>query len=115
MGEWDDLIDPGIRDNSSSTRTDGNLPNANAVLTLGILSIVGCFLYAVPGLICGIIALSLHMKDKRMHAEDPQFYEESFKNSKGGYICAIIGTSLSALFFLGLVIGILIAVSTSPY
>ena len=33
------------------------LPNATAVLVLGIISIVGCFCYGIIGLILGIIAL----------------------------------------------------------
>lgn len=109
MDELDDLLDPGIKKEKTG-RTDfgdAQLPNANATLVLGILSIVGCFLYMLPGLICGVIALSLHPRDKRIYASDPSTYETSFKNAKAGFICAIIGTSLSALFLLVLVVGLM--------
>lgn len=99
MSEYDDLLDPGVKDSPSSVVGD-KLPNANAVLTLGILSIAGCLLYYVPGLICGIIALSMYPKVKRQYLEDPARFQESFKNAKGGYICAIIGTSLAAFCIL---------------
>ena len=76
-----------------------SLPNATAVLVLGILSIVMCWTYGVVGLILGIIALVLHKKDKAMYNSNPNGYEASFKNSQAGNVCAIIGVSLSALFF----------------
>ena len=41
------------------------LPNATAVLVLGIIAIVGCFCDGIPGLVCGIIALVLAGKDLR--------------------------------------------------
>lgn len=109
MSELDDLLDPGVRTGSNSNNVvQESVPNANAVLTLGIISIVGCFLYAIPGLICGIIALSMHPKDKAVYLSDPAKYEMSFKNSKAGYVCAIIGVSLSgvyALFVIAMLVG----------
>lgn len=99
MSELDDLLDPGVKD-SESNIIGSKLPNANAVLTLGILSIVGCILYILPGLICGIIALSLYPKVKRQYLQDPSRFEASFKNAKGGFVCAIIGTSLAAFYLL---------------
>ena len=100
MSELDDLLDPNVKDSSTNYGGNSNLPNATATLVLGILSIVGCFLYGLPGLICGIIALFLHGKDKRMFTENPKRYEASFKNAKAGFICAIIGISLSVLYIL---------------
>lgn len=80
------------------------LPNATAILVLGIISIVGCFCYSVPGLICGIIALSMGGKSLRMYDENPGMYTvNSYNNAKAGRICAIIGTILSVLFFLYLI------------
>lgn len=76
------------------------VPNATAVLILGILSIVMCWTYGVIGLILAIIALVLHKKDKAIYETNPPMYEQSFKNSKAGKICAIIGIVLSALFLL---------------
>ena len=75
------------------------LPNATAVLVLGIVSIVGCFCYGIVGLTCGIIGLVLASKDfKRYHATPEQFSQSSYNNLKAGRICAIIGTALSSLY-----------------
>ena len=99
-----DLLDPVSSGNGPHGYYSKPLPNATATLVLGICSIVGCLFYGVPGLICEIIALVLHQKDKRMHATDPAGYAASFKNAKAGYICAVIGTSLSALYFITVLI-----------
>ncbi|MCE3294929.1 MAG: hypothetical protein K0R65_643 [Crocinitomicaceae bacterium] len=90
----------------TSNNFTGNkvLPNATATLVLGIISIATCWIYGLPGLICGIIAIVLHNKDKKIYMEDPQSYEASYKNLKAGYICGIIGLSLSALFILYIII-----------
>ncbi|MFD1552009.1 DUF4190 domain-containing protein [Putridiphycobacter roseus] len=91
------------------------LPNATAVLVLGILSIVTCIAYGVVGLILGIIALVLSKKDKEMYLTNPTAYEVSYKNSKAGKVCAIIGVSLSALFFIYLIGVILFLASNATY
>jgi M penetrans paralogue family 26 len=81
------------------------LPNGTAVLVLGIISIVGCFCDGVPGLVCGIIALVLAGKDLRLYNADPTLYTVgSVSNLKNGRICAIIGTSLSAVCLIILII-----------
>lgn len=81
-----------------------NLPNSSAVLTLGIISIVTCWLFGVVGIVCGIIAISLHGKDKRIYQSDPASYEQSYKNSQAGFICGIIGLCMSGIaFFAGIV------------
>lgn len=103
MSEYDDLLDPEVRDSGSSV-VGAKIPNANAILTLGILSIVGCALYILPGLICGIIALALYPKAKKTYLQDPARFEASFKNAKGGFVCAIIGTSLAFLWLIFAVI-----------
>lgn len=105
----DDLLDTGNK--NSTNVAPGALPNATAVLVLGIISIIGCVFYGVPGLICGIIALVLHKKDKRFYQADPMKYDASFKNSRAGFICAVVGVSLSALFFLSMLTAILVGVS----
>ncbi len=75
------------------------LPNATAVLVLGIIGIVGCFCYAMPGLICAIIALVLSTKDLRLYNSNPGAYTAaSLSNLKAGRVCAIIGLSLSILY-----------------
>ena len=78
---------------------------------LGILSIVMCWTYGVVGMVLGIITLVLHKKDKA----NPYGYEGSFKNSQAGNVCAIIGVSLSALFFVYVIfiVGLFATVATS--
>lgn len=74
------------------------LKNSTAVLVLGILSIIGCCFYGIPGLIMGIIALVLASKDSSLYNANPLAYTEgSFKNIKAGKVCAIIGVILSSL------------------
>lgn len=77
------------------------LPNATAVLILGILSIATCCCYGVIGLILGIIALVLSKKDKALYNANPSFYTEgSLKNVNAGRICAIIGLVLNIIYLL---------------
>lgn len=75
------------------------LPNASAVLVLGILSIVTCCCYGVVGLIFGIIALVLYKKDMALYRQEPERYSD-FSNLNVGRICAIIGIVLSAVYIL---------------
>ncbi|TKC04795.1 DUF4190 domain-containing protein [Pedobacter polaris] len=75
-----------------------SLPNATAVLVLGIVSIVLCCCYGILGLIPAIIALVLSKKDKALYAANPTLYTEgSFKNLNAGRVCAIIGLVLNIL------------------
>ena len=76
-----------------------NLPNATAVLVLGILSIVGCCCYGILGLILGIVALVLAKKDKQLYLANPELYS-NYGNLNTGRILAIIGIILSALYLL---------------
>ncbi|MDG1146914.1 MAG: CCC motif membrane protein [Crocinitomicaceae bacterium] len=89
----------------------GVLPNATAVLVLGIMSIVGCVLYGIVGLICGIIALILHKRNKEVYATNPIKYAASWENARAGYVCAIIGVSISALYFIYFMIAFIIVAS----
>ncbi len=89
------------------------LPNSTAVLVLGILSIVTCAAWGVIGLILGIIALVLSKRDKEVFDSNPKIYANSYKNSKAGKVCAIIGVSLSALMFLYLVFVLLFVASNA--
>ena len=76
-----------------------SLPNATAVLVLGIISIVTCWCYGIVPIVCGIIALVLAKKDMGLYAAMPGNYSEtSYKNLKAGRICAIIGVSLGAVY-----------------
>ena len=89
------------------------LPNSTAVLVLGIISIPTCFCYGIIGLTCGIIALILASKDMTRYKVDPSLYKEgSVKNLKAGKVCAIVGTSLSAIYVL-VVLFFLLTVGTA--
>jgi len=74
-----------------------SLPNATAVLVLGIFSLVACFCYGIPGIICGIIALVLYSKDKKLYLANPQLYN-NYSNLNTGRILAIIGVVMGTLF-----------------
>lgn len=76
-----------------------SLPNATAVLILGIVSIVSCCCYGLPGLICGIVGLVLYNKDKVLYQQNPQLYT-NFSNLSTGRILCIVGIVLSSLYLL---------------
>ncbi|WP_395063713.1 CCC motif membrane protein [Flavobacterium sp.] len=72
------------------------LPNATAVLVLGILSILTCCCYGVVGLALGIIGLVLASKDMKLYRETPEKFI-NFQNLNVGKILSIIGVVLNAL------------------
>lgn len=74
------------------------LPNAVAVLILGIISIISACCYGIVGLICGLIALVMGNKDMRLYRNNPTAYTlSSYNNLQAGRICGIIGLILSLL------------------
>jgi hypothetical protein len=73
------------------------LPNATAVLVLGICSIVFCCVFI--GLILGIIGLSMGSKAKKLYATNPDIYD-GYGSLNAGYIMSIIGTILGGLYIL---------------
>jgi hypothetical protein len=75
------------------------LPNATAVLVLGILSILTCCCYGVLGLVLGSIALYLYNSDAKLYNTDPNSFI-NYQNLKTGRILAIIGIILSVLMIL---------------
>jgi len=84
------------------------LPNATAVLVLGILSLVICFV----GVVLGIISLVLANKDMRLYNASPEVYTPgSYNNLKAGRICAIIGLILNTLLIIFYAAIIIFAVS----
>lgn len=82
------------------------LPNAVAVLVLGILSIItSCW---IIGLILGIIAVTISKKPMRLYYENPQLWD-GYGMLNAGRICGIIGIvfgSLSIIYWI-FVVGIL--------
>ncbi|TNE53380.1 MAG: hypothetical protein EP338_12665 [Bacteroidetes bacterium] len=103
-----------ILDGGSSSEIQGNktLPNATATLVLGIISLATFWLYGVIGIICGIIALALHPRDKRLYQEDPAAYQQSYKTARAGYICGLIGLIISVLFLIFVIAFVFIFVQT---
>jgi hypothetical protein len=71
------------------------LPNATAVLVLGICSIV--FFCVFVGLVCGIIGLVLSTKGRKMYKENPALYD-GWSQLNAGFIMSIIGLAISALY-----------------
>ena len=85
------------------------VPYSNSVLVLGILAIVGCFCWGIPGTVCGIVALTQSVKGKAAYNLNPGIYSEgSLKNLNSGRICAIIGLCLSGMVLIGIIIEIFI-------
>ena len=72
------------------------LPNATAVLVLGILSILFCWCYGIIGIILSVIALVLAKKDMSLYKAEPQNYT-NYGNLNAGRIMAIIGLILGIL------------------
>lgn len=97
-----------MEQSTSFTNLDVNqkLPNATAVLVLGILSIVGCCCYGVVGLTLGIVALYLAKKDLQLYKANPNVYT-NYSNLNTGKILAIIGVCLSAIYLIILIISLI--------
>jgi len=79
-----------------------NLPNATIILVFGILSIAIC---SFIGLAFGITALILSNKEKEKFVQSPgSFSQNSYNMMNAGRTCAIIGTILSAVATLFMII-----------
>ena len=83
----------------SKFETKQKLPNATAVLVLGISSIITCICYGVFGLITGIVALVLAKKDMEMYKANPSLFT-NYSNLSVGRVLAIIGLVLSIIYIL---------------
>ena len=80
------------------------LPNATAVLVLGIISIIGAFCYGI-GIILGIIGLVLANKDRKLVEANPDVFSQgSVSNLRAGRICSIIGIVVGAIFLVVIVL-----------
>lgn len=95
--------------NPQSFSNQQPLPNSTSVLVLGILSLVTCTCYGLPGLVLGIIALVQSSKSLKIYNENPNLYTQaSFGNMKAGRVCAIIGTILASIFFLFMILYVML-------
>jgi beta-lactamase regulating signal transducer with metallopeptidase domain len=72
------------------------LPNATAVLVLGIISIITCCCYGILGLILAIVALVLANKDMALYRQSPEKFS-NYSNLNVGRILAIIGLVINVL------------------
>lgn len=95
-----DVYNDSVKQLHENDKLNKKLPDATAVLVLGILSIV---VVSGIGFILGIISLVLHQKDKEIYQSDKEKYKVSYDASKAGFICAIVGVSISALSILLLI------------
>lgn len=77
------------------------LPNATAVLVLGICSIVfGCFFV---GIVLGIIGIVLAGKGRKLYKENPAHWD-GYGSLNAGFIMSIIGLVISGLYTIYVVI-----------
>ena len=75
------------------------LPNATAVLVLGIASIITCCCYGILGIILGIVGLVISKKDLLLYKENPTQYI-NYSNLNIGRILCIIGIVLSGIYLI---------------
>lgn len=79
--------------------------NYNIILALGILSIIGCWLYGVPGLVAGLVSLKYSNKVlDRVKRDDNLPPVKGINKVKSARIFALAGVVLSGLYLLGLLI-----------
>lgn len=78
---------------------DQKLPNATAVLVLGIISIVTVCCYGIISVITGAVGLYLAKKDGTLYQANPTMYS-NYSNLNTGKILCIIGIVLGALYLL---------------
>ncbi len=82
-----------------------NLPYADAVLVLGILSVALSFAGALPGLISAFIALKLADKPKELYKYAPELYHKSsYGKIRAGIVTAWIGIVFSLLVLISALI-----------
>jgi hypothetical protein len=91
-----------------------NLPNANLILVLGILSILLCWWHfvSIAGIALGFVTLIMAKRETRRYLSNPAGYTTNSLNTvKTGRTCAIIGIIISIVVFsfvMLLIFGILV-------
>lgn len=107
MKNYQNQNDPQNYQNTNFNNGNGNfmpsnLPNATAVLILGILSIIGCCFWGI-GIIFGVIALVLASKDTKLYKANPSAYS-NYSTLNTGRILAIVGIVLFVLSLIMMVV-----------
>jgi len=82
------------------------LPNSTLILIFGILSIIGCCCYGIPGAVFGIIALVMSKRAKEIYSANPEQYT-GYQNVKIGRILSIIGLVLLGLSIIAGIISVI--------
>ncbi len=102
-----------VRQTPKSNGMKMNVPNANLVLTFGIISIFTfCCCSGIVGIIFAIVALIVSIKSKREFRDNSDLYDEtSYGKVKAGKTCAIIGLVLGLIM---LIIAIVVVNIFSP-
>lgn len=80
----------------SNFETQQKLPNATAVMVLGILSIVTCICYGIFSVVLGAVGLILAGKDKKLYMQNPSLYT-NYGTLNTGKILSIIGLVLGVI------------------
>jgi hypothetical protein len=95
-----------------------NLPNANLILILGILSILFCWWHfvSIAGIALGFIALVLANRESKIYHADPNRYTaSSLNNVRTGRTCALIGLTISIIVFAFVMLLIFGVLVTLPF
>jgi uncharacterized membrane protein len=77
------------------------LPNATAVLILGIVSLITCCCWGA-GIVLAIVALVLAKKDMAMYRQEPELYG-NYSTLNTGRILAIIGIVLGVIALIAII------------
>ncbi len=86
---------------NNNARLKTIVPKASASLAFGILSILTCWFYAIPGLIFGISGVILAgVAEKAFQRNENEYHINSVGIYKAARILGIIGTVLSGLAFI---------------
>jgi hypothetical protein len=95
-----------------------NLPNANLILVLGILSILLCWWHfvSIAGIVLGFIALVMANREKKLYYSDQARYTtSSFNNVRTGRTLAVIGLTISVIVFAFVMLLIFGVLVTLPF
>jgi uncharacterized membrane-anchored protein len=102
MGNSSGHTQPGQTPGFQQDKVPKNLPNANLILVLGILSIVLCWWHfvSISGIVLGLIALILANRESKLYHANPAVYTASSQNTvRTGRTCALIGLTISVIVF----------------